>query len=63
MALFWGKEDAPAISRPSGTIRRGACDALVWPTGDVLRDSAGHVGSEADIDLGPHAVDNWNRSN
>src|SRR4249920_3713596 len=29
MALFWGKEDAPAISRPSGTIRRGACVPLV----------------------------------
>jgi len=30
MVLFWGKEDAPAIRRPSGTIRRGACDAFVW---------------------------------
>ena len=57
MALFWGKEDAPAIRRPSGTIPRGARDAFVWSTGDALRESAEHVsfGSEADID---HAVAN-----
>ena len=52
MALFWGKEDAPAIRRPSDTIRRGACHAFVWSTGDALRDSAEHVsfGSEADVE-------------